>query len=80
MDNIDDLEAATLGYLVIEGTDEEKDEHLRSRWKNQKVNRTANGNIQHYKTWCEDVKGIGRAMIFPLFAGEKYGKGSIVFW
>lgn len=69
-DNIDDLEAATLGQLVIEGADEEDDEHLRSRWKNKKINRTANGNIQHYKEWCEDVKGIGRAMIFPLFAGE----------
>lgn len=70
MDNIDDLEVATLGHLVTEGTDEENDEHLRNRWRNQKVNRTANGNIMHYKSWCEDIQGVGRAIIFPLFAGE----------
>lgn len=70
VDNVEDLISATLGELVIPGTDEESDEHLRTRWKEAKQGPEENGNRQHYKTWCESVQGIGRARIIPLWAGE----------
>lgn len=70
VDNVDDLISATLGELVIPGTDEESDEALRARWREAKQGPAENGNRQHYKTWCESVRGIGRARILPLWAGE----------
>ena len=69
VDNVDDLISATLGELVIPGTDEES-EALRARWREAKQGPAENGNRQHYKTWCESVRGIGRARILPLWAGE----------
>ncbi len=37
-----------------------------------------NGNRQHYKTWCEQVPGVGRARIIPLWDGENTVKGIII--
>lgn len=70
VDNIDGLISATLGELIIPGTDEESDESLNIRWREAKQEPAENGNRQHYKTWCESVRGVGRARIFPLWAGE----------
>lgn len=70
VDNIDDLVSAKLGELIIPGSEEESDEALRTRWRESKQEPAENGNRQHYKTWCESVRGIGRARIIPLWAGE----------
>lgn len=69
MDTISGLESAVLGELLIEGEDEESDDALRERWIAQKTAPAENGNRPQYKIWCEQVGGIGRAKIYPLWGG-----------
>lgn len=78
VDNIDDLISATLGELVVPGTDKESDDSLRTRWREKKQGPAENGNKQHYKTWCESVQGIGRARIISLWAGENTVKAVLI--
>ena len=70
MENIEGLTSATLGSLVTAGVDEESDDALRTRWREAKAGPAENGNKSHYKKWCEEVQGIGRARILPLWGGE----------
>lgn len=70
VDDMDDLEAAYLGEIYLLGTDEETDDALRTRLREKIAGPAENGNRQHYKTWCEEIDGVGRARIIPLFAGE----------
>lgn len=70
VDSISGLSNAALGELVVMGTDMESDEHLRMRWQTEKRTPSRNGNRQHYKMWCEEVKGVGRARILPLWGGN----------
>lgn len=70
VDDIDDLEEAYLGEIYSLGTDEETDDALRTRLREKIAGPAENGNRQHYKTWCEEIDGVGRARIIPLFAGE----------
>ena len=69
-DTIENLERAILGELVEMGKAEERDEALRSRWKAEKRMPSRNGNGTHYKIWCEEVEGVGRARILPLWGGN----------
>lgn len=69
VDNIDDLESATLGALIVPGKAEETDEALRMRWRELKINPAANSNVPQIKMMCEEIDGIGRAKIFPLWGG-----------
>lgn len=69
LENIDDLEAATLGELMVPGTDKENDDTYRERWRKEKATPSSNNNKPQYKKWCEEVDGIGRARIFPLWGG-----------
>lgn len=70
VDDIDNLEVSCLGEIYELGTDEETDDTLRTRLREKIAGPAENGNLQHYKTWCESVDGVGRARIDPLFAGE----------
>ena len=70
VDDIDDLEEAYLGEIYELGADEETDDALRTRLREKIAGPAENGNRQHYKTWCEEIDGVGRARIIPLFAGE----------
>lgn len=65
----DDLESAAFGVLIIPGSDEETDENLRTRIKEKISGPAENGNRQQYKTWCESISGVGRALIYPLWNG-----------
>ncbi|MCM1296889.1 MAG: baseplate J/gp47 family protein [Muribaculaceae bacterium] len=68
--NLPKLKAASFGALLRPGIEEEKDDDYRERIHEKLAGPAANGNRQHYKTWCESVSGVGRARIVPLFAGE----------
>ena len=68
--NIIGLDSATLGDVIEPGAEEESDEDLRRRLREKIGGPAENGNKQHYKTWCEEVPGIGRARIFPLWDGR----------
>jgi uncharacterized phage protein gp47/JayE len=74
------MTSAAFGDIYGEGygTDTEDDEHLRSRVLEKIAGPAENGNRQHYKTWCESVDGVGRAIIFPLWYGENTVKAVLV--
>lgn len=78
VDNIDDLESATLGELIIPGVAEEADESLLARWQTSKINPEANSNVPQMKLLCEQHKGIGRAKILPLWGGENTVKAVLL--
>jgi uncharacterized phage protein gp47/JayE len=78
MNNIDGLTAATFGKIMELGMNEESDKDLRNRVREKIAGPSENGNRQHYKTWCEEVDGVGRARIVPLWEGPNTVKGIII--
>ncbi|MDR1408862.1 MAG: baseplate J/gp47 family protein [Oscillospiraceae bacterium] len=77
MDNYPGLTSATFGAMIEAGTDAESDEDLRQRLREKIAGPAENGNKQHYKTWCEEISGVGRARILPLWDGPNTVKGII---
>lgn len=69
VETIDDLASATIGNVIRSGIDEEDDDAFRLRIQEMLSAPAENANAQQYKTWCENIKGVGTATIFPLFAG-----------
>lgn len=69
VETIEALESATITDLVVKGVDEEDDELFRARILEMLSAPAENANAQQYKTWCEEVNGVGTAIIYPLFAG-----------
>ena len=78
VDTINGLTAASISSEIEPGTDEEGDESLRTRVQEKIAGPAENGNIQHYKTWCEEVPGVGRARIVPLWDGPNTVKGVLI--
>lgn len=78
LNNILGLDEATLGDIIEPGTEKESDEDLRRRIREKIAGPAENGNKQHYKTWCEEVAGVGRARIFPLWNGPNTVKGVLI--
>lgn len=74
------MTSASFGPIYGEGygTDTEDDEHLRNRILEKIAGPAENGNRQHYKTWCESIDGVGRAIIFPLWAGQNTVKAVLI--
>ncbi len=62
--DIEGLESATVGKLIISGSDIEDDESYRTRIKNKISGPAENGNRHHYQAWCESKVGVGRARVF----------------
>lgn len=78
VDNIDDLESAILGELIIPGMAEEPDESLLTRWQSSKINPEANSNVPQLKLLCEQNESIGRAKILSLWGGENTVKAVLL--
>ena len=78
VNNIAGLNAATFGEAAELGSDEESDDALRERLREKMSGPAENGNRQHYRTWCEEVDGVGRARIIPLWNGPNTVKGIII--
>lgn len=78
VDAISGLTAASIAEEVEPGSNEEDDESLRLRVQEKIAGPAENGNIQHYKTWCEEVPGVGRARIVPLWDGPNTVKGVLI--
>lgn len=78
VNNIDGLSAATFGELFERGTDTEDDDSFRTRLQEKIAGPAENGNRQQYRTWCEEVDGVGRARIIPLWNGPNTVKGVII--
>ncbi len=76
--NIEELTSATFGKIYEYGADTETDDSLRSRVQSKISGPAENGNKEHYKLWCEEVDGIGRARIYPLWNGPNTVKAVLV--
>ena len=74
------MTSASFGPVYGEGygTDTEDDDHLRNRIFEKIAGPAENGNRQHYKTWCESIDGVGRAVIFPLWYGQNTVKAVLI--
>ena len=72
------LQVSEFGPLVEPGADTESDDDYRLRIQEKIAGPAQNGNKQHYKTWCEEVDGVGRARILPLWAGKNTVKGVLL--
>ena len=68
-ETVDYLASAVVGELITPGVDEEDDDDFRLRIQEMLSAPAENGNAQQYKTWCEEIDGVGKATIYPLFAG-----------
>lgn len=78
VDNIDDLESATLGELILPGMAEESDESLLARWQTSKIRPATNSNVPQLKLLCEQHESIGRAKILALWGGENTVKAVLL--
>lgn len=78
VNNIEGLTSATFGAIMQYGTDTESDDSLRQRLQEKIGGPAENGNKQHYKTWCEDFDGVGKARIFPLWNGPNTVKAVLI--
>ena len=78
VNNLPNLTAASFGEIIELGTDEESDDDLRARLREKMSGPAENGNKQHSRTWCEEVEGVGRARIVPLWKGPNTVKGIII--
>jgi uncharacterized phage protein gp47/JayE len=67
VNNIQGLQSATFGEILEYGANAESDDSLRTRLQNKLRGTPLNGNKLHYKTWCEEVDGVGLAKIYPLW-------------
>ncbi|MCW2277725.1 baseplate J/gp47 family protein [Heliophilum fasciatum] len=69
VDYIDGLSSATLGAVLVPGTDTESDESLRERLLKKVRSPATSGNMAHYLQWAKEVAGVGGAKVFPMWNG-----------
>ncbi|MGE8207689.1 baseplate J/gp47 family protein [Heyndrickxia sp. NPDC080065] len=70
LDNIDNLEVAELGEILIKGEEQEADKSLFKRFQEKVSEPATSGNDNHYKQWAKEVSGIERARVFPRWQGK----------
>lgn len=78
VNTVDGLTLAEFGPLLEPGQDTESDDDYRSRIQDKIGGPAQNGNKHHYKSWCEEIAGVGRARILPLWNGENTVKGVLL--
>lgn len=78
VNTVDGLTRAEFSSLAEPGQDIESDEDYRSRIQDKIGGPAQNGNKHHYKSWCEEIAGVGRARIIPLWNGENTVKGVLL--
>lgn len=78
VDTISGLSACSIAEALESGAEEEDDASLRQRVQEKIAGPAENGNMQHYKTWCESIDGVGRARIIPLWNGLCTVKGVLI--
>ncbi|CAM5203760.1 baseplate J/gp47 family protein [Bacillus licheniformis] len=70
LDTIPGLDSAVMGKLLVPGKEEETDEELYARYSVRVRREAVSANKMHYKQWAEEVDGVGRAKVFPLWDGD----------
>jgi uncharacterized phage protein gp47/JayE len=56
----------------------EDDDSARERFINMISGPSENGNKAQIRSWCEEIEGVGRAKIIPLWQGENTVLGIII--
>lgn len=70
--SVTNTEAFTNGY------DEESDDDLRQRYKDDVAMPITSGNQYHYKKWAKEIIGVGDARVIPLWNGANTVKAVII--
>ncbi|MCY7964965.1 baseplate J/gp47 family protein [Bacillus inaquosorum] len=70
LDTIPGLQKAIVKEILIPGREEEDDDSLRERYFTRVRREAVSANKAHYKQWAEEVDGVGKAKIFPLWNGD----------
>lgn len=76
--DVDDLISATVTGIAVEAVDEEDDDSARQRLLDKISGPAENSNKAQMKSWCEEVEGVGRAKIIPMWNGPMTVKGIII--
>ncbi len=66
---ISGLSSATIGEILVEGTEEETDDSLRSRFFNTFDSQPYGGNISEYRQSILALSGVGAVQIYPAYNG-----------
>src|SRR5690606_13952733 len=70
IDYVDGLTSATLADVLIPGEDEESDEALYQRYR-EDINATRyGGNVDQHREWISAIPGVGRFRVQPLWSGR----------
>ena len=69
VNNIEGLEEAKLGKVIIPGYEDEEDDVFRERIFNSIKGSEHSSNKDQIIKWCKEVKGIGDARVFSLWNG-----------
>lgn len=69
IDVLNNLKTATLLDIIIPGSDDEDDESLRQRYFDEKNTKRFGGNIAQYRSWVNELDGIGACQIYPVWDG-----------
>ncbi|KZD88685.1 Phage baseplate [Bacillus subtilis] len=56
--------------ILIPGREEEDDDSLRARYFTRVRREAVSANKAHYKQWAEEVAGVGKVKVFPLWNGD----------
>ena len=70
IDKIEGVESLINEEAFKNGVDIESDEDLRKRFIKVVNNPSTSGNKAHYEEWALEVNGVGRAVVYPLHAGN----------
>ncbi|QNK87740.1 baseplate J/gp47 family protein [Sporosarcina sp. resist] len=68
--NIDKLKVAILGEVIVPGEEDESDKSLLERYLVERRRKATSANKAHYKKWAEEIEGVGKANVFPLWNGD----------
>lgn len=69
IDVLSGLATATIGDIIIPGSDTEDDDSLRQRYFDAQTAKPFGGNIAQYRAWVNEREGIGACQIYPIWAG-----------
>lgn len=67
--NIEGLTSATIGEIIIPGTDEETDDALRQRYEESFQTPAFGGNISAYRSEILSIAGVGAVQVYPAWQG-----------
>lgn len=77
-DSPDGLTHAKVTECLIEGENETPTENIKIAYHEYVKNTVADGNVNQYKRWCDEYKGIGNSKVIPLWNGDNTVKVSIL--